>query len=131
MKPNEEPYFEVEGVFYTYQDGAIAGYACTYGDSWDIITEEGKNINRPVIYLDREKRVTAPRNLYQKKWSSKRIDSLVEEYQLRFDELSADVALLKLDTFRMKLFMAETYLIEYKSLKYSYFAGNALKFILF
>lgn len=131
MKSKEEPYFEVEGVFYTYQDGAIAGYACTYGSSWDIATEDGEDISRPTIYLDREKRVTAPRNLHQKKWSSKRIDSLVEEYQLMFDELTADVTMLKLDTFRMKLFMVETYLIEYKSLKYSYFAGNALKFILF
>jgi len=131
MDPKQEPYFEVEGVFYTYQDGAIVGYAYTHGDSWHIATEDGEELYRSTIYLDREKRVTAPRNLHQKKWSSKRIDSLVEEYQLMFDELTADVTMLKLETFRMKLFMAETYLIEYKSLKYSYFAGNALKFILF
>jgi len=131
MDTKEEPYFEVEGVFYTYQDGAIAGYACTYGDSWNIVTEEGEEIYRGTIYLDREKRVNAPRNLHQKKWSSKRIDSLVEEYQLVYDELNADVTMLKLETFRMKLFMAETFLIEYKSLKFTYFEGNALKFILF
>jgi len=131
MNSKEEPYFEVDGVFYTYPDGAIAGYACTYGAFWHIVTDKGEEIERGTIYLDREKRVTAPHNLHQKKWSSKRIDSLVGEYQLMFDELTADVTMLKLDTFRMKLFMAETYLIEYKSLKYSYFAGNALKFILF
>jgi len=131
MNPKEEPYFEVEGVFYTYQDGAIAGYAYTHGGDWHIASEDGEELYRGTIYLDREKRVIAPRNIHQKKWASLRIDSLVEEYQLMFDELSSDVTMLKLETFRMKLFMAESYLIEYKSLKYSYFAGNALKFILF
>jgi hypothetical protein len=131
MDSKQDPYFEVEGVFFTYQDGPIIGYASTSGDAWHIITESGDEFYRGTIYLDRAKRVNAPRNLHQKKWSSKRIDDLVEEYQLIYDSLTADVTMLKLDYFKMKLFMAETYLIEYKSLKYSYFAGNALKFILF
>lgn len=127
----KEPFFEVEGVFYTYQDGAIAGYAYTYGDSWHIASEDGDTMYRGTIYLDRDKKIIAPRNQYQKKWASKEIDILIEEYTLKVDELTADVFMLKLETFRMKLFMSESYLIEYKSLKYTYFAGNALKFILF
>ena len=126
-----EPFFEVEGVFYTYQDGSIAGYAYTHGESWHIATESGDEFYRGTIYLDRDRKVIAPRNLHQKKWASNRINELIEEYQLKVDELSANITLLKLETFKMKLFMAETFLIEYKSLKYTYFAGNALKFILF
>jgi len=127
----KDPYFEVEGVFYTYQDGAIAGYAYTFGDSWHIASEDGEEMYRGTIYLDRDKKIIAPRNKYQNKWASKEIDNLIEEYSLKVDELTADVTMLKIETFRMKLFMSESYLIEYKSLKYTYFAGNALKFILF
>lgn len=131
MSFKKDPFFEVEGVFYTYQDGPIAGYAYTDGDSWHIATEDGDDLYRNTIYLDRDRKITAPKNLHQKSWASNRINELIEDYQLKVDELTLSMQLLKLETFRMKLFMAETYLIEYKSLKYSYFAGNALKFILF
>ena len=131
MDTKTEPFFEVDGVFYTYQDGAIAGFAYTHGDSWHIVSEDGDDLYRGTLYLDREKRVIAPRNEFQRKWSEKRVLELIEEYQLRVDDLSSDITMLKLETFKMKLFMAEAYLLEYKSLRYSYFAGNALKFILF
>ena len=131
MDCREELFFEIEGVFYTYSKGTLLGYAYTCGDNWHIITSDGEELYLGTIYLDRDKRVIAPRNIYQKKWASKQIDSLLEEYLLKGEELSSNILFLKLDTFRMKLFMIESYIIEYKSLKYTYFSGNALKFILF
>jgi len=129
---NLEPFFEVDGIFYTHQDGAMRGYACTLDESsWRIVLNDGTELYRTTLYLDREKKVIAPQNKYQKKWANDRINSLIEEYQQSVNELSSNILLLKLETFKMKLFMAETYLTEYKSLKYSYFVGNALKFILF
>jgi len=130
MRDVKKTYFEVEGTFFTYQDGPIEGIAYTSGDSWSIVTDEGLDLCRDTIYLDRAKYVIAPRNHYQKKWAIERIEDLIGKYQIMFDDLSREV-ILKKDIFRMKLFMIETSLTEYKSLKYSYFSGNALKFILF
>jgi len=96
MNYEEKPFFEVEGVFYTYQDGAISGYAKTDGESWDIATNNGENLHRSTIYLDRDKKVIAPRNLYQKNWAYQRINSLIDEYQTIVDNLTAAVNLLKI-----------------------------------
>lgn len=132
MNHSKEHFFEVEGVFYTPQDGTLQGYAYPDGDFWHIIpndSEEG--FNRHTVYLDRGWLIYAPRNIDQKKWLLNRLNDLISVYQAKVDELTLSVTLLKLDTFSMKLAMAESYLKEYKSLKYSYFSGNALKFILF
>jgi len=131
MNRKKEPFFEAEGVFYTYSEGAIAGYAYTYGDFWHILPEDGEEFCSGTLYLDRDRKITAPHNPSQMGRSSRRVNTLVEEYTLKVDRLTFSVTMLNLETLRMKLFMAETYLIEYRSIKFTYFAGNALKFILF
>ncbi len=130
MNSSIKPFFELEGVFFTHQDGAVEGYAYTDGYTW-YITSEDQEFSRTTLYLDRDKKVIAPKNLHQKNWANDRINELISEYKLKVSELEHMVNNLNIDTFKMKLSMAESYLVEYKSLKYSYFAGNSLKFILF
>ena len=123
-----EPFFKVEGSFYTYIDGTIKGFAYTNGISWQIVTEDGIDMYRPTIFLDRSKCIRAPHNLYQKKRAIERINILIENYQNMYNEYNNENIE---DIFSMQLYMIESNLVEYKSLKYTYFSGNAMRFILF
>ena len=131
MSLDKEPFFEIEGVFYTYQDGPMSGYAYTLGDCWQVILDDGSSFTRTTIYLDRDKLVTAPHNKRMYDWSSRRVDELISRYQEKVDDLGVCVNVLGITTFEMKYSIVLSYLNEYKSLKFSYFVGNALKFILF
>ena len=126
----KKPYKTIVGVFYTDRDGPIEGQADSAGYKWTIVTSNGKKITRTDIYLDRGKRILAPKNPDTQSRGCEQVLKLIEKYEGEAKKLMDDPEALKISSYRLKLNMANIAVKEYTFLYMEYFVSNSAKYIL-
>lgn len=118
----------IQGTFYTSDPkGVVAGFFVLQNNFWISTSTYESYFN---LYLDRNKKVSNPKNEYEKEEICKIVLNLINHYEKIISDYACSGNFKKVSpSFDMGISIANSYLIEYKKIYMDYFASNALKYI--
>jgi hypothetical protein len=126
---SEEGY-ELRGTFYTKKEGSINGIARVVGKRWHITKNNGETLTKTVIFLDRQKKVPAPKSDNDRDDGKDFVRSLITKYEAELESCGNSGYKEVAPSYAMEIRIASSYVHEYKKIYANYFRSNAVKFIL-
>lgn len=122
---------EFEGVFYIDKKGAVKGVATFTKSYWHIKDGFGNLIIRKKrIYLDKAKKILAPRYEKEKESASFYVRILMDKYRKNLESFQNKAYEEVSPSYAMGISLARSLYLEYRYIYYNVFANNAVKFIM-
>ncbi|MDB4330514.1 hypothetical protein N9948_02225, partial [bacterium] len=110
----------------------IRGEAVPKGRGWEIKESSGKEeYIRKDIFLDRGKKIPAPKNEFEKDNFKDHVKILIAKYEKQLAKYESNEGFKKVSpSYDMGHKLAKGYIKEYRQIYASHFRSNAIKFIL-
>lgn len=122
---------EIEGIFYTKRDKAIKGTAYTYGKFWAVTNHKGKEFTRSTLFLDRRRKVPAPKTITERENFAEEVRKIIAKYENKLKSYEGHEEYKRVSgSYEMGVKLAKSYIIEYKRIYAGHFRSNAIQFIL-
>lgn len=121
--------FKITGVFYTDQE-VVFGEAIIDGSTWSILDYKKEEKQAYRLFLDKDRKIEAPKNQEVKEIGEKKVRDLLEKYRKEAESLREDKEALRINGLRMKLVFLDNCIKEYEKIYRDYFMASSIKFIL-